>query len=103
MVYQFNQFTLDTDQYQLSLSDKPISIEPLTFDLLVYLIEHRDRVVTREELFENLWQGKVVTDAALGARLKDTRKAIQDSAQTAPHRVYNCALVFSDLIEIGPK
>jgi DNA-binding winged helix-turn-helix (wHTH) protein len=79
MVYQFNQFTLDTNQYQLSLSDKSISIEPLVFDLLVYLIQHRNRVVTREELLENLWKGKVVTDAALGARLKDARKAIQDS------------------------
>ena len=79
MVYQFNQFTLDTNQYQLSLSDKPISIEPLVFDLLVYLIEHRGRVVTREELLDNLWKGKVVTDAALGARLKDARKVVQDS------------------------
>ena len=81
MVYQFNQFTLDTDQYQLSLSDKPISIEPLAFDLLVYLIEHRDRVVTREELLDNLWKGKVVTDAALSARLKDARKAVRDSGK----------------------
>jgi len=79
MLYQFNQFILDTDQYQLSLSDKPISIEPLTFDLLAYLIEHRDRVVSRDELLDNLWKGKVVTDAALGARLKDARKAVQDS------------------------
>jgi len=79
VIYRFNQCTLDTSQYQLSLSDKPISIEPLVFDLLVYLIEHRDRVVTREELLDNLWKGKVVTDAALGARLKDARKVVQDS------------------------
>ena len=79
MIYTFNQCALDTERYQLSLLDKPVSIEPLVFDLLVYLVENRDRVVTREELLDNLWQGKVVTDSALGARLKDARKAVQDS------------------------
>jgi DNA-binding winged helix-turn-helix (wHTH) protein len=79
MVFQFNQFILDTNRYQLSLSGKPISIEPLVFDLLAYLIEHRDRVVTREELLDNLWKGKVVTDAALSARLKDARKVVHDN------------------------
>ncbi|MDJ0778866.1 MAG: winged helix-turn-helix domain-containing protein, partial [Gammaproteobacteria bacterium] len=82
MIYKFNQFTLDTDRYQLKLGDKPVSIEPLAFDLLVFLLEHKDRVVTRNELLESLWKGKVVTDAALGARLKDARKAIQDSGST---------------------
>ena len=79
MIYTFNQCALDTERYQLSLLDKPVSIEPLVFDLLVYLVENRDRVVTREELLDNLWQGKVVTDSALGARIKDARKAAQDS------------------------
>lgn len=79
MIYRFNQCTLDTERYQLSLRDKPVSVEPLVFDLLVYLVENRDRVVSREELLANLWEGKVVTDSALGARLKDARKAVQDS------------------------
>jgi DNA-binding winged helix-turn-helix (wHTH) protein len=60
------------------LRDKPVSVEPLVFDLLVYLVEKRDRVVTREEFLDKLWSGKVVTDSALGARLKD-HKATQDS------------------------
>jgi TolB-like protein len=77
--YQFGHFTVDTDQYRLSLDEKPIPVEPLVFDLLVYLIENRDRVVSRNELLDNLWEGKIVTDAALGARLKDVRKAIRDS------------------------
>jgi TolB-like protein/tetratricopeptide (TPR) repeat protein len=79
VIYRFNQFTLDTNRYQLNLSGEPISIEPLVFDLLVYLIENRDRVVTRSELLEKLWVGKVVTDAALAARIKDVRKAVKDS------------------------
>jgi len=79
LIYRFNQCTLDTERYQLSFRDKPVSVEPLVFDLLVYLVGNRDRVVTREELLDNLWEGKVVTDSALGARLKDVRKAVQDS------------------------
>ena len=77
--YQFDQITLDTAQYRLSLAGKLISVEPQVFDLLVYLIKHKDRVVTREELLENLWKGKVVTDSALGTRLRDARKAVGDS------------------------
>ena len=79
MVFQFNQLTLDTVQYRLYLSGKAISVEPQVFDLLVYLVENRERVVSRDELLENLWQGKVVTDAALGVCLKDARKAVCDS------------------------
>jgi len=79
LVYQFNQITLDTDLYRLCQADALVSVEPLVFDLLVYLIEYRNRIVSRDELFENLWIGKVVTDSALGARLKDARKAIGDS------------------------
>jgi pimeloyl-ACP methyl ester carboxylesterase/DNA-binding winged helix-turn-helix (wHTH) protein len=79
MIYQFDQFTLDTGQFRLKQGDELVTLEPLVFDLLAYLVKHRDRVVTREELLENLWKGKVVTDAALGSRLKDTRKAVGDS------------------------
>lgn len=79
VIYNFNNCQLDTGKYQLSVDGKPVSTEPLVFDLLVYLIEHRDRVVTRDELLDKLWKGKVVSDAALGARLKDARKAVQDN------------------------
>ncbi len=79
VIYRFDNCTLDTETYQLSLAGRPVPVEPLVFDLLVYLIEHRSRVVSRDELLENLWKGKVVTDAALGARLKDARKAVGDS------------------------
>ena len=61
------------------LDNQVIAVEPLVFDILAYLIEHRERVVTREELFSKLWPGKVVSDAALAARIKDARKAVGDS------------------------
>jgi TolB-like protein/DNA-binding winged helix-turn-helix (wHTH) protein/tetratricopeptide (TPR) repeat protein len=79
LIFQFNQVTIDTALYRLCLSGKPVSVEPQVFDLLVYLIENRGRVVTRGELLDRLWEGKIVTDAALGASLKEVRKAVQDS------------------------
>ena len=79
MIFQFNQITLDTGQYQLCLSGNPIPVEPQVFDLLAYLIENRERVVTRDELLEKLWQDKVVTDAELGVTLQSARKTVGDS------------------------
>ena len=79
LIYQFNQCSLDIKQYRLSREGNPVAVEPLVFDLLVYLLENRERVVSRDELLNELWQGKVVTDAALAARLKDARKAVGDS------------------------
>jgi TolB-like protein/tetratricopeptide (TPR) repeat protein len=79
LIYQFNKITLDTAQYRLTLAGKLIAVEPQVFDLLEYLIKCKERVVTRGELLENLWKDKVVTDSALGTRLRDARKAVGDS------------------------
>jgi TolB-like protein len=81
LVIQFKQINLDTTQYRLCVSGNPISVEPQVFDLLVYLVENRDRVVTRDELLDNLWKGKVVTDAALSVTLRFARKAVGDSGR----------------------
>lgn len=81
MIYHFREHTLDTGRYVLWSGDNEVPVEPQVFDLLVYLIEHRERVVTREELLDKLWSGKVVTDAALSARLKAARKAVGDSGR----------------------
>jgi len=81
LVFQFNQITLDTVQYRLGRSGNPISVEPQVFNLLAYLIGNRARVVTRDELLDNLWKGKVVSDAALGATLQSARKAVGDSGR----------------------
>ena len=76
MIYSFDNCILDSENFQLRVAGKPVATEPLVFDLLVYLIEHRDRIVTRDELLDNLWKGKIVTDAALAARLKDVTSQI---------------------------
>jgi adenylate cyclase len=79
--YKFENCVVDTSCYQLVRGEQIIPVEPRVFDLLVYLIENRDRVVTRTELLETLWKGQIVSDSALSSRLKSARKAIGDSGK----------------------
>ena len=81
MRYQSENFTLDTDDYSLTRNGINHAIEPQVFDLLVYLIENRNRVVSREELLECVWDGRIVSDSAINARLKEARKAVGDTGK----------------------
>jgi DNA-binding response OmpR family regulator len=78
MVYAFGEFTLDDQLYQLRRAGEAVKVEPQVFKLLTYLIVHRDRVVSREELFEQLWPGQVVSEAALTYCMAKARKAVHD-------------------------
>ena len=79
MIYAFGDNLLDTDRYELRVAGKPRPVEPQVFDLLQFLIENRDRVVTRDELFQEIWSGRIVSDSSLTSRIKAARKAIGDS------------------------
>lgn len=81
MIYRNENISIDTAAFVLLLDGEPQPVEPQVFDLLVYLIENRDRVVTRDELLENLWQGRIVSENALNARLKIARKAVGDDGK----------------------
>ena len=81
MIYQNENFSLDTQSYVLERNGEKHAIEPQVFDLIVYLIENRNRVVTRDELLDNLWNGRIVSDGAINARLKEARKAIGDDGK----------------------
>jgi TolB-like protein/Tfp pilus assembly protein PilF len=72
---------LDTDTRELTRGGEPIAVQPLVFDLLVYLIENRDRVVTREDLLAALWDGRTVADSTLATHINAARRAIGDSGE----------------------
>jgi len=59
----------------------PIEIEPQVFDLLVYLIENRDRVVTRDDLLASVWGGRIVSESTLASRINAARKAVGDTGE----------------------
>ena len=81
MIYQFGDCAVDTKLLEMRRDGEQQPLEPLEFDLLVYLIENRDRVVTRDELLEALWPGRIVTDSALSSRLKEVRSAVGDTGK----------------------
>lgn len=81
MIYQFDKFAIDTCNFQLRKDEAPIDLEPKVFDLLAYLIANRDKLVTRDELFENLWTGQVVSDTSLSNQIKAARRAIDDDGK----------------------
>jgi DNA-binding winged helix-turn-helix (wHTH) protein/TolB-like protein/Tfp pilus assembly protein PilF len=81
MKYQIAEYTIDTARYRISRADADIPAEPKVFDLLVYLIRHRDRVLSREELFQEVWDGREVSDATLSNHVKSARKILGDSGE----------------------
>ena len=70
---------LDTQTYRLSRGGEPVSLEPKVFNLLVWLVEHRDRVVLKQELLDSLWPGEHVGDAVLPRCVAAVRKVLGDS------------------------
>ena len=78
MRYLFEDFILDTDQRELRRGADVVPTTPQVFDLLEYFIRHRDRVVSKDDLISAVWNGRIVSDAALTTRLNAARAAIGD-------------------------
>ena len=81
MKYQIAEYIIDTARYRISSGDAVIPAEPKVFDLLVYLIRHRERVLSREELFREVWDGREVSDATLSNHVKSARRILGDSGE----------------------
>ena len=81
VIYRFSDCELDTELFELRRRGARRQVEPQVFDVLAYLIAHRDRVVTREELVAQVWGHSYLSDATLNSRLMAARKAM--SATTA--------------------
>lgn len=79
MKYRVAEFTIDTARYRVSAGDVPVPVEPKVFDLLVYLIRHRDRVLSRDELLREVWGGREVSDATLSNHVKSARRVLGDN------------------------
>lgn len=79
MKFLFEDQTLDLDLRELRRSGEAVAVEPQVFDLLVYLIRNRDRVVSKDDLIAGVWGGRIVSDSTLDSRINAARKAIGDS------------------------
>jgi TolB-like protein len=74
----FADCEIDLHRHELRRAASPVHVEPQVFDLLVYLVHNRDRVVSKDELLEHIWNGRIVSEAALSSRINAARKAIGD-------------------------
>lgn len=82
MLYLFEDYILDTERRELHRGANAVPIAPQVFDLLDYLIRNREHVVSRDDLISAVWNGRIVSDAALTTRLNTARNAIGDSGET---------------------
>ncbi len=81
MQFVFADFVLDTDRRELRRSDELIAVEPQVYDLLLYLVRQRDRVVSKDDLIASVWGGRITSDATLTSRIYAARKALGDSGE----------------------
>jgi TolB-like protein/DNA-binding winged helix-turn-helix (wHTH) protein len=82
MIYKFGPFELDLGTVELRDGDKACKLEPQVFALLALLVENRERLVSKEEIIDKVWDGRVVSDAAVASRIKSARQALGDDGKT---------------------
>lgn len=79
MIYVFESYSLDPERRELRRGEDVVSLEPRVFDLLKFLVTNRDRVVTKDDLISNVWDGRIVSDSALTSRINAARQAVADN------------------------
>lgn len=78
MQYIFNNFVLDTQLFELKKDSVLVHIEPQVLELIIFLIDNRQRLVSKDEILDCVWSGKVVSESALSSRIKTARKMLDD-------------------------
>jgi DNA-binding winged helix-turn-helix (wHTH) protein len=82
VVWHFDDFVLDVPQYELRRNGVAIRMEPQVFDVMTHLVNNHQRLVTKNELFDTVWGGRFVGDAALTSRIKVARRILGDDGES---------------------
>ena len=101
MIYTFGSYHLNTQTYELHCNDDLCKMDTRAFDVLRYLIEHRDHTVSRDELLENLWPDQSVSEGLITNCIMTARRAIGDSGggQEKIRTLYNAGYRFVAAVE----
>jgi len=79
--YLFGDYLLDPQRRELSRGSEPVAISPQVFDLLLYLVQNRERVVSKDALLQAVWGKRIVSESTLTSHINAVRKAIGDSGE----------------------
>jgi DNA-binding winged helix-turn-helix (wHTH) protein len=81
MLFSFEDYVLDTGRRELRRGRAVIAVQPQVFDLLEYLISNRERVVTKDDMLDAIWGGRIVSESALTTRINAARSALGDNGE----------------------
>src|SRR5215468_8564769 len=81
MPFAFGDYVLDREKRELRRGAEQIALEPQVFDVLLYLVQNCDRVVTKDDLIASVWRGRIVSESTLTSRITSARRAVGDSGE----------------------
>src|ERR1700743_2599744 len=81
MILSFDDYEIDVERRELKCAKTSVHVEPQVFDLLVYLVQNRDRVVSKEDLIASVWVGRGISDSTLTSGIHAARTAVGDSGE----------------------
>ncbi len=81
MAFLFEEYRLDLDRRELTCGGNPVAVEPRVFDLLIYLIRNREKVLSKDDLIAAVWNGRIVSDSALTSCIQAARAALGDDGE----------------------
>jgi len=107
LIYFFENYSLDTDRRELRRGTEAVAVQPQVFDVLAYLISHRERVISNDDLIASVWNGRIVSESTLSSRITAVRQAIGDSGErqrlirTIPRKGYRFISEVRENLEAG--
>ncbi|MEX0827516.1 MAG: winged helix-turn-helix domain-containing protein, partial [Haliea sp.] len=81
MIWRFGNFRLDPDGFELARDGETAQLEPQVLALLIHLVRHRERMVTKDEIVQAVWNGRAVSDASIASRIRSARQAVDDDGE----------------------
>jgi DNA-binding winged helix-turn-helix (wHTH) protein/pimeloyl-ACP methyl ester carboxylesterase len=81
VLFLFESFVLDVGRRELRRKGEVVPVEPQVFDLLVFLLRNRDRVVSKDDLIAGVWNGRIVSESTISTRINAVRRALDDSGE----------------------
>jgi DNA-binding winged helix-turn-helix (wHTH) protein/pimeloyl-ACP methyl ester carboxylesterase len=107
MIYFFENYSLDINRRELRRGAEAVAVEPQVFDVLAYLISHRERVISNNDLIASVWSGRIVSESTLSSRIAAVRHALGDSGErqcfirTIPRKGYRFIAQVWESLEAG--